>query len=246
MTTAPKVLPPVRVPELGPALGKVLTGTGRAAGLLRLDRFRLHLVSRLFEASGESRRLADLGERDGAVAALDGPVWLDAWEQTTDAIAGALVERVNQRLAAEARAVRMPRRLRRRMALDPGEVRGVSSRLGAAGAVLVSALDDLHARAARLRGPGRGEPAALDEWQDALLAAARRTEAGWITLEEAIDTEIARWDAVAATVARWRRPWWPVLAVGAPALAAALWLGLVLGGYLTAPAWLQAVWGWVQ
>jgi hypothetical protein len=233
------------VPELGPALGKVLTGTGRADGTLRFDHFRLQLVARLFEASGESRRLASAGERDAAVAALEGPVWLDAWEQTTAAIAGVLVERVNQRLAAEARAVRMPRRMRRRMALDPGEVRGVSSRLGAAGAILVPALDELQARSAHLRGPGQGERAAVERWQDALVAAARRTEAAWISLEDTIDTEVARWNGVAQTVARWRPPWWPVVAVGVPALAAAAWLGLVLGGYLAAPAWLRAVWAWI-
>jgi hypothetical protein len=242
MTTRPKHLPPVRVPELGPALGKVLTGTGRADGSLGLDYFRLQLVARLFEASGGSRRLADAGERDAAIAALEPPVWMDAWEQTTAGIAGVLVERVNERLAAQARAVRMPRRMRRRMTLDPGEVRGVSSRLGAAGAVLVPALDELQARAAHLRGAGQAERDAMAQWQEALVAAARRTEAAWIALEDTIDTEVARWDGVAQTVARWRRPWWPVLAVSGPALAAAVWLGLVLGGYLAAPAWLQALW----
>jgi hypothetical protein len=242
--TNPKLLLPVRVPELGPALGKVLSGTGRADGTLALDRFRLELVGRLFDASGEARRLASAGERDGALAALDAPVWQDAWERTAAGIAGVLVERVNHRLAGEASAVRMPRRLRRRVTLDPAEVRGVSSRLGASGAGLVPALDDVHACAARLRGATAGERDALDRWQEALVAAAGRTEAAWLSLEDALDTEIARWDQVAATLARWRRPWWPVIAVGVPAWAFALWLGLVLGGYLTAPGWLRALWPW--
>jgi hypothetical protein len=47
---------------------------------------------------------------------------------------------------------------------------------------------------------------------------------------------------VADRVASWRRPWWPVVVVGAPLAAAAGWLGLVFGGYVAPPAWLAAVW----
>jgi hypothetical protein len=241
--TSPKLLVPVRVPELGPSLGKVLTGTGRANGTLALDRFRLELVGRLFDASGEARRLAGAGERDGAIAALDAPVWQDAWEKAAQSIAAVLVEQVNHRLAGEARAVRMPGRLRRQVTLDAAEVRGVSSRLGASGARLMPALDDVHAAARRLRGATPADGDALERWQEALVAAAGRTEAAWLSLEDALDTEIARWDQVAATVARWRRPWWPVFALGIPAVLTAVWLGLVLGGYLPAPNWLRALWG---
>jgi hypothetical protein len=244
--TGPKRLLPIRVPELGPALGKVLTGTGRGHGPLTLDRFRLDLVGRLFEAAGEARRLAAAGERDGAIAAIDAPVWQDAWEKTAGGIAAVLVERVNQRLEAEARAVRMPRRLVRRIPLDPAEVRGVSSRLGAAGAGLVPALDEVHARGAQLRTASVPEREALDRWHTALITAAGRTEAAWLALEDAIEAELGRWEQVAATVARWRRPWWPVVVVGGPALALALWLGLVLGGYLAAPNWLTWIWSLVS
>jgi hypothetical protein len=243
--TSPKLLLPVRVPELGPSLGKVLTGTGRAHDALPLDRLRIQLVSRLVEAAGEARRLSAAGERDAAIMALDGQVWLDAWEETIGAIARVLVERVNARLDAEANAARMPRRLRRKVVLDAVEVRGVTGRLGAAGAGLVPALDELNARGERLRGATGVERDALDDWQGALLTAARRLEAGWLALEEGIDTEIARWNAVAQSVARWHRPLWPVLVVGVPALALAGWLGLVLGGYLSAPAWLREVWAWL-
>jgi hypothetical protein len=242
--TSPRLLLPVRVPELGPALGKVLTGTGRVHGTLTLDRFRLELVGRLFEAAGEARRLAAADERAGAVAALDAPVWLDAWEKASSGIAAALVERVNHRLAGEAGAARMPRRLSRHVTLDPAEVRGVTSRLGAAGAGLVPALDEVHARGPQLRDATAAQREALDRWQAALVTAAGRTEAAWLSLEDAVDAEIARWEGVAAAVARWRRPWWPVWAVGGPALALALWLGLVWGGYLTAPAWLRWIGAW--
>jgi len=243
--TGSKVLLPIRVPELGPSLGRVLTGTGRAAAGLPLEANRLQSLSRLFEASGEARRLAAEGDREGALRALDAQVWLDAWEEAVKRVAATLVVHVNACLAAEAGAMRMPRRLRRRAPLDAAEVRGISGRLGAVGAGLVPALDALHERSERLRGATAVERAALDEWQEALLVAARRFEAAWLGLEDQVAAELERWAEVAAGIARWRRPMWPVVAVGVPALGAAALLGLVMGGYLPAPRWLVALWAWL-
>lgn len=239
--TSPKLLLPVRVPELGPSLGKVLTGTGRTPDPL-VERERLLLVNRLFEASGEARRLAAEDQRGAAVGALGLPVWLDAWEQAVGAIARTLIERVNANLEAEARAVRMPRRLRRKVAMDAAEVRGLTGRLGAAGADLVPALDALQSSGERLLGATAADRAPLEDWQRALLTAARRLEAAWLALEDQLDAEAVRWREEAAAVAAWRRPLWPVAAVGVPALAAAVWFGLVLGGYLPTPWWLAQLW----
>jgi len=236
-----KLLIPVRVPELGPALGKLLTGTGRTTDA-PLDRHRVAMLGRLVEASGEARRLAAEGARPEAVRALGLELWLDVWEQAVTGIARDLVERVNGRLDAEARAVRMPRRLRRRVPLDAAEVRGLTGRLGAAGAGLVAALDDLQARGATLLAATATDRSALEEWQRALLTAARRLEAAWLALEEQLADETARWREAVALVAAWRRPLWPVAAVGVPAAVAAVWFGLVLGGYLRSPAWLERVW----
>jgi len=210
--------------------------------MLPLERCRVQALSRLFEASGEARRLAAEGERDGALRSLDAQVWLDAWEEVVKGVTAMLVARVNTRLEAEAAAARMPRRVRGKVRLDAAEVRGVGGRLGAAGAGLVPALDALHERSERLRGATAAERAALDDWQDAVLVAARRFEAAWIGLEDQVQAELDRWAGVAAAVARWRRPMWPVAAVGIPALAAAALLGLVMGGYLPAPGWLTALW----
>jgi hypothetical protein len=118
----------------------------------------------------------------------------------------------------------------------------VTGRLGAAGADLVPALDALQARGERLLQASANDRGALDEWQQALLLAARRLEAAWLALEEQADAELTRSQEEAAAVARWRRPVWPLLAVGAPALAVATWLGLVMGGYVAAPAWLSRIW----
>lgn len=244
--TSSKLLIPVRIPELGPALGKLLTGTGRSGGgNATVDRQRVLLLGRLIEASGEARRLAAEGARPEAVRTLGLELWMDVWEQAVQGIARDLVERVDRELEAEARAVRMPRRLRRRVGLDAAEVRGLTGRLGAAGAGLVSALDDLQARGERLIAATASDRAALEEWQRALLTAARRLEAAWIALEEQLAEETARWREAVALVAAWRRPLWSVVAVSVPALAGATWLGLVLGGYLRAPDWLQRMWSWL-
>jgi hypothetical protein len=136
----------------------------------------------------------------------------------------------------------MPRRLRRRVGLDAAEVRGLTGRLGAAGAGLVSALDDLQIRGQALVTAAATDRGALDEWQRTLLTAARRLEAAWLALEEQLADETARWREAVALVAAWRRPLWPVAAAGVPAIAAAVWLGLVLGGYLRPPDWLQRAW----
>lgn len=240
--TSSKLLLPIRVPELGPSLGKVLTGTGREPADPVTERARIALVGRLLEASGEARRLAADGERDGAIAALALEVWLDAWEQTVGGIARTLVERVNAGLAANARAVRMPRRLRRKVLLDAAEERGLRGRLGASGAGLVAALDVLHSQGDRLRNAAVTDRQTLDDWQQAILISARRLEAAWLALEDQLDQEERQWEQVAASIARWRRPLWPIAVVGAPALAAAAWLGLVLGGYAAAPDWLRSVW----
>ena len=240
--TSPKLLIPVRIPELGPALGKLLTGTGQSPSEPILDRQRVAMLGRLIEAAGEGRRLAAEGARPEAVRALGLELWMDVWEQAVNGIARELVERVNRQLEAEAHAVRMPRRLRRRVALDAAEVRGLTGRLGAAGAGLVSALDDLQAKGARLLTATATDRAALDDWQRALLTAARRLEAAWLALEEQLADETSRWREAVGLVAAWRRPLWPVVAVTVPALAVAGWLGLILGGYVPAPEWLQRAW----
>jgi hypothetical protein len=240
--TSPKLLIPIRIPELGPSLGKLLGGTHRVNVDPAVERHRVARVGRLLEASGEARRLAADGERTGAVAALGLEVWLDAWERAVGGIARALLDRVNARLDAKARVVHMPRRLRRKVLLDTAEERGLRGRLGASGAGLVATLDVLSRQGERLLAAPVTERDALEQWQQSLLAAARRLEAAWLALEDQLELESQRWEQVGDVVARWRRPLWPIIAVGVPALAAACWLGLVVGGYAAAPSWLRQVW----
>ena len=243
--TSPKLLLPLRIPELGPSLGKIVTGTGRDPGGLGLDAIRYRLTTRLFEAAGEARRLASRDERQAAVATVGRTMWLEAWEEAVAGVAELLLARIAGRLDAEARAVRMPKRRRQRLQLDPAQQGALAARLGSAGAGLVAALDLLEERAAPALGATALERETVDAWQEALATAARRLEAAWLELEEAIESEWRHWERVADAVARWRKPLWPVLIVGCIVIVGAAWLGLVMGGYIAAPVWLQDAWRWV-
>jgi hypothetical protein len=240
--TSPKLLLPLRIPELGPSFGKLVTGTGRTPGGMTLDPIRHRLVTRMIEHAGEARRLAANDERQPAVAALGRELWLAAWEEAAGAVADGLLQRINERLTGEARAVRMPRRLRRRVLLEPGERRALAARLGSSGAILIRALDDVQQQGEAALAATAMEREAVTTWQEALRTAARRLEAAWLVLEDAVEAEAARWTAVADRVAAWRKPLWPVVLVGGIALLAALWLGLTFGGYLPAPDWLVRLW----
>ncbi len=240
--TNPKLLLPLRIPELGPYLGKVITGSGRDPGGLGLDAARYRLATRIFECAGEARRLATREERQAAVAAVGHAAWLEAWEEVVGGVTDLLLERVADRLAAEARAARLSRRLRRRVELGPGEKRAVAARLGSAGAGLVPALDDLESLGSAALEATAMERLAVEAWQDSLKTAARRLEAAWLALEDAIEAELRQWERAADEIASRRKPIWPVLVVGLLALAAAVWLGLVLGGFLDPPSWFAQLW----
>lgn len=240
--TSPKLLVPLRVPELGPYMGKVITGTGRDPGGLELDGLRYRLATRVIEAAGESRRLAARDEREAALAVLGRTVWLEVWEEAVAGVAELLVDQVTRRLDAEARAAGMPRRRRRRLTLGPEQQGALAARLGSAGAELVPVLDLLEERIQPALSATALERDAMAEWQEALTMSARRLEAAWLELELAIEEEERRWRSVADEVAGWRKPLWPVVVVIVPALGVAVWLGLVLGGYVDAPGWLASAW----
>jgi hypothetical protein len=240
--TGSKLLLPLRIPELGPFLGKLVVGTGRAPGGVQTDAVRYRLVTRVIEAAGEARRLSAHEERGPAVAALGRAAWLAAWDEAVGTLATTLVARFNAQLEAEARAVRMPRRLRRRVALDQGEQRSVAARLGSSGAILIPALDAVERCGGAALAATALEREAVSAWQESLKTAARRLEAAWLALEGAVEAETARWTEVADRVARWRKPFWPVWVFGTVGLLLLAWLGLMFGGYLPTPEWLVRLW----
>lgn len=240
--TSSKLLLPLRIPELGPSLGKLVSGTPRPAHWVPLDEIRYRLVGRIIEGAGEARRLAASDERAATVAALGRAVWQEAWDEAVAAVAQSVLDRITQHLEAEARAVGMGRRRRNRAALNAAERRRIAARMGAAGTNLIMVLDNLE-RCGRGAVEATGlERDVVTDWQEGLKAAARQLEAAWLALEAAIDAEEQSWRRRADEIARWRRPYWPVLLVGAVTIVIAVWLGLVFGGYGTAPGWFRAVW----
>jgi hypothetical protein len=233
---------PLRIPELGPYLGRIVSGTGRTPGGLRLDGIRLRLATRIFESAGEARRLASRENRTAAVLAIGRDAWLTAWEEAVGSTVGLLMERVRAQLDAEARAVGLPKRRRRRMLPDDDEARAAGARLGSAGTGLVQALDQLEHFAGPAVAATGLDRSAMAAWQHTLRLAGRRLEAAWLALEDEVAREAARWEQETNLVAAWRRPVSGVIAAGIAGTAVALWLGLIFGGYVAAPEWLAALW----
>ena len=239
-----RALIPIRVPELGPSLGKLVAGTERPTRWIPLDAIRYRLATHMMEQAGEARQLAANDERSSALAALDCATWRDAWDEALVTVANTLTDRVSAQLDAEARAVKMARRRRAKLQLDTVAKRTMAARLGATGAALVPVLDAIDQAAGALEA-ARREPDAMEKWQEAQKLAARRLEAAWLALELEVEQEATRWLAEMDEVARWRKPFWPVAVVGLIALGLAVWLGLIFGGHIDAPGWLARIWSQV-
>jgi hypothetical protein len=219
---------PVLLPELGPLLGRLAAAESeRSRRDSGLEAVRLELVSALFERSGAARARLAAGDPTGARAALGPGVWLELWERAIARASDAIQGEINRRLRRAAAESRFP--TRRLSALLPGEedLRILEARLSAAGIGFESALHGLD---------GEKVP-----WHDALRLAAGELESAWERLVLAADRELGVWDARAAAIRGWKRPWGPLALSGAVLLALAIWLGLVLGGYLAVPGWFRPV-----
>lgn len=229
------------VPELGPGLGRLVAPPVAPAATphwIALDDIRLALVTQLFDLAGDARRWAREGDRELALATLDRDAWETAWQVAVGTVAQRAAAAISERLLAAAAEVRLPAARARRLPLDQQETLALAGRLGRGTAALQAALVSLEqaipgARADRTAGAGQRA------WQDALGACARRLEAAWIALEEALHEEWRRWDAELIDLRAWRRPRWPLVLAGALLFGTATYLGLVLGGYLPAPAVLR-------
>jgi hypothetical protein len=95
-------------------------------------------------------------------------------------------------------------------------------------------------QAASLARSDRAPAGAVAAWQDGLTTAARRLEAAWLALEEALSREWRSWDAEVEDLRRWRRARWPLVLTGIALFSTALYIGLVLGGYLPVPGLLRS------
>jgi len=239
--TAPLKIPmPLRVPELAPSLGRLLVPRRLAEPWIPLDDIREELASRVIELAGEARGAAAQERRDVVLDVLGRRAWLGAWEHAVRRTAERVARALDESIERAARRVRMPRRQWRRRLLTAGERRAIGARLGSGAERFVAALDALAAAAARVRDASVLDKDIHAAWQDGLRGAARRLEAAWLALEDELALEARRWAPEIEAVALWRPPLWPVVALWAPLTLAIMWLGLVLGGYLSAPAWVAA------
>ena len=237
-----KVVLPIRIPEIGPALGHLVTGTISPSSTISVDQQRVQLATRAMELTGQARLLAASNDRESAIAALGRDGWLEAWEESVAAVAQHVTDRLDAQLRAEADAVNMPARVQSRIILNDAERRALAARLGSAGAKLIPALELIESRARGVLEATGPDPSGVENWQDAVLSAARQLEASWLALEVGVEAEVAKWRSVADQVARWRRPLWPVVVFGLVATAIATWVGLMWGGVLVVLTWLELIW----
>jgi len=228
------------VPELGPALGRLvdppLTRGDRGSLDLVLDDIRLDLVTGIFELAGAARSFGASGDRQGAIASLSRVAWLDLWERAVAAAAERLAEIVNARLAEAAVESKLPARQLEALRLKSEDVRAITSRLGSGGAGFVSALDALEQTVPGAAAAGTRGRAGEEDWQRALAAVARRLESAWLALAAGARAEQDRWKMEIDAARAWRRPTRILWVLTVSVLAVATYLGLVLGGYLPVPA----------
>ncbi len=238
-TDQSRILHPVTaaqaVPELGGPLGRVASTRAGRVSDPPLDSIRLALATDLFEVVGQARGRVAAGEIEEAVRAVGGSVWTSAWERAVLAASAALIDRLVQQFHDAARISKMPAPLLRRCLPTEAEHIAIAAHLGKGTGRLEQVLENLDlAAAALLERPDPGG-ALRDQWYAALDLSARRMEAAWIDLEEAVVREQQRWAVEINNVRRWRRPHWPMWVATAALVSAAVYLGLVFGGFTEPP-----------
>lgn len=226
------------IPELGPPLGRLVAppppAPGSPAGWIRLDDIRITLVTQLFELLADARRWAREGDRELALATVNREAWEGVWSKAVQEVAQRAGAAISDRMVAAAKEVRLPAKRIANLTLDAVEVRALAARLAHGSAPLQQSLVALD-QSASLARSDRAPADAVIAWQDALTTAARRLEAAWIALDEALAKEWRAWETEVEDLRRWQRARWPLVLTGVTLFAVALYLGLVLGGYLPVP-----------
>lgn len=205
-----------------------------------LDDVREALATRIMECGGRARRDAADAAPARALRQLDRDAWSEAWAEAVARVAERVAQGLEAAIALETRRVRMPARRSRQLALSGGERRAIAARLASGAEGFEAALEDVARETAALHRDWPGEAAAVEAWREAQQQVARRLEAAWLALEGLVDRERDRWAPELEAIRAWRPSLWPVFAVWLPVAAVLVWLALVIGGYLPAPAWLAA------
>jgi hypothetical protein len=235
-----------RLPELGPWLGRLCAapavGPGRAVAL---DDVRLALATATLDLAGAARDFAD-GDRAAAVSALRARDWRAAWNTAVATAAERTRAVLGSAFAAAAAESRYPAGRLRQLQVTPDELAAITARLGAGGAAFEAQLARLDELAGAASAAGPGGEAAFARWWTGVTDAARALDSAWQSVEEAAEQEVARWQPEVARVRAWRRPRWLLWLLSAVVLGVAVWLGLMLGGYIPVPGWFRPVaeWWW--
>ncbi len=239
-----KLLMPLRVPELAPALGRIIVPRRLLDPWVPVDDIREELATLVLELGGEGRAAAAReGDGDSRARVLEitgRRAWAAAWDHAVRRAGARVADALDAEITRTARQVRLPRHGLRRHLLTNAEKRAIVARLGTGGGPFVAALDELEANAARAGDASVLEKDAHAAWQESLRTVARRLEAAWLALETEVDAERERWNPEIETLAAWRPALWPIFVVWVPLAALLVWLGLMLGGYVAAPAWLAS------
>lgn len=226
------------IPELGPPLGRLVAppppSPGTPAHWIRLDDVRITLVTQLFELLADARRWAREGDRELALATVNREAWEGIWAKAVLEVANRAGSTISDRLIAAAKEARLPARKIGSLTLDQTEIRALAARLAHGSAPFQQSLIALD-QAASLARSDRAPAGAVQAWQDGLTTSARRLEAAWLALEEALAKEWRQWEGEVQDVRRWRRARWPLVVTSITIFGLALYFGLVLGGYLPVP-----------
>ena len=228
------------LPELGPWLGR-LCNAGAAGKVLHhfvpLDDIRLALATGVLDLAGAARGFSG-DDHAAIVGSLHARSWRQLWEKALGGATRRTADAINAGFTSAAAESRFPKRRLARLQVNEAELAAMTARLGAGAIPFEASLSRLEELAHAAGASGPRSEAAFGRWSDGLAAAARQLESAWMALEEAVDREGARWQGEIEKVRRWTRPRWPLWVITGVLLAAAAWLGLVLGGFLQVPAWL--------
>ncbi|MDP3910294.1 MAG: hypothetical protein Q8Q14_07865, partial [Gemmatimonadales bacterium] len=94
-----KLLMPIRVPEVAPALGRVLVPRRLQPPWVPLDDIREELATRVIELAGEGRAAANHGDRDRALEVTGRRPWTAAWDQAVRRAAARVADALDAELA---------------------------------------------------------------------------------------------------------------------------------------------------
>lgn len=218
------------LPELGPLLGHLAAPDAPTSRDRDLESVRVELLSELFERAGTAREKLAAGDVAAARAVLGRDAWLTIWERAVAAAGSAMLAGIERRIRDAAVISRFPDRLVAKRLPDAEERRVLTARLSSAGIGLEEASKEL------------GNPAI--EWGEAIRRTAGELTGAWDQLRTLAGQEYEAWDRRTIQIRDWRRPWRPLVLTGVALLMLAVWLGMVLGGFLPVPGFMRPIADW--